>query len=181
LAGRVTPLPANPPINHRSELVSTQPDGPNPPLAEELSEEIGRHLQLTLVELIALSLTGKQLQWNTYGREFLALHRHLDDLVDEWQELEDAVAERAVALGIPADGSAAAVLELGNLRPLEPGFTETGCAVQWLCAQLWEVALRVRQRSEVLADMDSVSQDVVVDVCRKLEEQLWMMRAQLTD
>lgn len=161
--------------------MSTQPDGLNPPLADELSEEIGKHLQLALVELIALSLAGKQLHWNTYGRGFLAVHRHLDAVVAEWQELEDTVAERAVALGIPADGSAAAVLELGNLRPLEPGFIETGCAVQRLCAQLWEVALRVRQRGELLADLDSVSQDVLVDVCRKLEEQLWMVRAQLTD
>ena len=161
--------------------MSTQSDGPNSPLADELSEEIAKHLQLTLVELIALSLAGKQLHWNTYGREFLAVHRHLDEVVDEWHDLEDAVAERAVALGIPADGSAAAVLELGNLRPLEPGFIETGCAVQRLCAQLWEVALRVRQRGELLADLDGVSQDVLVDVCRKLEEQLWMMRAQLAD
>ena len=161
--------------------MSTQPDGPNSPLADELCEEIGKHLQLTLVELIALSLTGKQLHWNIYGREFLALHRHLDNVVDEWHELADAVAERAVALGIPADGSAAAVLELGNLRPLDPGFIETGCAVERLCAQLWEVALRVRQRSELLSDLDGVSQHVLVDVCRKLEEQLWTMRAQLSD
>ena len=161
--------------------MSTQPDEPNPLLADEQSEAIGKHLQLTLVELIALSLAGKQLHWNTYGRDFLAIHRHLDAVVDEWQELADAVAERTVALGIPADGSAAAVLELGNLRPLEPGFVETGCAVQRLCAQLWEVALRVRQRGELLVDLDAVSHGVVVDVCRKLEEQLWMMRAQLSD
>jgi starvation-inducible DNA-binding protein len=161
--------------------VTTQPDGTNPPLGDELSEQIGKHLQLTLVELIALSLAGKQLHWNAYGREFLTIHRHLDDVVNDWRDLEDAVAERAVALGIPADGSAAAVLELGDLRPLEPGFIETGCAVQRMCALLWEVALRVRQRGELVAELDSVSEDVLMDVGRKLEEQLWMMRAQLTD
>lgn len=161
--------------------MSTQPDGPNPPLADEVSEEIGNHLQLTLVELIALSLAGKQLHWNTYGREFLTVHRHFDDLVDQWRELEDAAAERAVALGIPADGSAGAVLELADLRPPEPRFIETEHAVQQICAQLWEAASRVRQRAEKVAELDSVSQDVLVDVARKLEEQLWMMRAQLTD
>lgn len=159
----------------------TQPDGSNPLLADELSEAIGKQLQLTLVELIALSLAGKQLHWNTYGRDFLTVHRHLDTVVNEWRELEDAVAERAVALGIPADGSAGAILELGDLRPLEPAFVETGCAVQRMCAQLWEVALRVRQRGELVAELDSVSQDVLIDVGRKLEEQLWMMRAQLSD
>ncbi len=34
-------------------------------------------MQLRLVELIALSLIGKQSHWNAYGREFLRAHRHL--------------------------------------------------------------------------------------------------------
>ena len=161
--------------------MSTSPDGLNPPLPDDVSEQIGNQLQLTLVELIALSLAGRQLHWTAYGREFLSVHRHLDDVVDEWRELEDAVAERAAAIGIAPDGSPAAVIEFADLPPVDPGFTEAGCAIERMCAQLWEVALRVRQRSELLGDLDSVSQDVLVDVGRKLEEQLWMMRAQLPD
>jgi starvation-inducible DNA-binding protein len=161
--------------------LATSPESPNPPLPDDIAEEIGRQLQLTLVELIALSLAGKQLHWNVYGREFLSAHRHLDQVVDEWRELEDAVAERAVAIGIAPDGSAAAVIELADVRPVDSGFTEVGGAIERLCSQLWEVALRVRQRSELLGALDAVSQGVLVDVGRKLEEQLWMMRAQLPD
>ena len=161
--------------------MASRSEPPNPPLPDEVAEEIGRHLQLTLVELIALSLAGKQLHWNVYGRGFLSAHRHLDQLVDEWRELEDAVAERAATVGIAPEGSAAAVLELADLRPLDPGFTEVECAFARVCAQLWEVALRVRQRSELLGALDAVSQDVLVDAGRKLEEQLWMTRAQLPD
>jgi starvation-inducible DNA-binding protein len=161
--------------------LATSPETPNPPLPDGISEEIGKQLQLTLVELIALSLAGKQLHWNAYGREFLSVHRHLDQVVDEWRELEHSVAERAAAIGIAPDGSAAAVIELADLRPVDPGFTEVGCAIERLCAQLSEVALRVRTRSERLGALDAVSQDVLVDVGRKLEEQLWMMRAQLPD
>jgi starvation-inducible DNA-binding protein len=161
--------------------LATSPESPNPPLPDDIAEEIGKQLQLTLVELIALSLAGKQLHWNVYGREFLSAHRHLDQVVDEWRDLEDAVAERAVAIGIAPDGSAAAVIELADVRPVDSGFTEVGCAIERLCAQLWEVALRVRQRSELLGAPDAVSQGVLVDVGRKLEEQLWMMRAQLPD
>jgi starvation-inducible DNA-binding protein len=161
--------------------VATSPEAPNPPLPDDIAEEIGKQLQLTLAELIALSLAGKQLHWNAYGREFLSAHRHLDQVVDEWRELEDAVAERAAAIGIAPDGSAAAVIELADVRPVDPGFTEVGSATERLCAQLWEVALRVRQRSELLGALDAVSQAVLIDVGRKLEEQLWMMRAQLPD
>jgi starvation-inducible DNA-binding protein len=161
--------------------LSSQPDKPNPPLSDDVSGEVGKHLQLTLIELIALSLTGKQLQWTSYGREFVSVHRHLHELVGEWRELEDAVAERASAMGIALDGTAAAVIELDDHRPLEPGFTEVGCAIERLCAQLWDVALRVRQREQALGALDSVSQHVLVDVQRALERQLWMLRSQLAD
>ena len=161
--------------------VATPAEWPNPPFPDDIAGEIGKQLQLTLVELIALSLTGKQLHWSAYGREFLSAHRHLDQLVDEWRELEEAVAQRAAAIGIPPDGSAAAVIELADTRPLEPGFIEVGCAIECLCTQLWDVALRVRTRSALLGALDAFSQDVLVDVGRKLEEQLWLMRAQLPD
>jgi starvation-inducible DNA-binding protein len=51
--------------------------------------------------------------------------------------LEDIVAERAAAIGIALDWSPAAVIELDDQRPLDPGFTEAGSAVERLCAQLW--------------------------------------------
>jgi starvation-inducible DNA-binding protein len=143
--------------------------------------EIGNQLQLTLVELIALALAGKQLQWTSYGREFLGAHRHLGDVVEEWRELEDVVAERAAAIGIALDGTAAAVLELDDHRPLEPGFTEVGRGIEWLYAQLWDVALRVRQRGEVLGTLDAVSQHVLIGIQRRLEDQLRMLRSQLAD
>jgi starvation-inducible DNA-binding protein len=54
--------------------LATSPDRPNPPLPDDVSEEIGQQLQLTLVELIALSLAGKQLHWNAYGRALLSAH-----------------------------------------------------------------------------------------------------------
>jgi starvation-inducible DNA-binding protein len=153
----------------------------NSPLPDDVSEQIGKQLQLTLVELIALSLTGKQLHWTIYGREFLDAHRYLDDVVGQWRDLEDAVAERAAALGIALDGSASAVIELADLRPVDPGFTEISCAIEHLCSKLWEVAVRVRQRAEQLGALDIVSQDVLVHVGQTIEEQLWMMRAQLPD
>lgn len=161
--------------------MSTSPGTPNSPFSDEVSDEIGSQLQLTLVELIALSLAGKQLHWNVYGREFLSLHRHLDQLVDDWRDLQDLVAERAAALGIAPDGSPGAVIELGDLPPLDPGFTEVSWAVERLCAQTSEVAGRVRQRSVRLDALDAASRDVLVDVVRKMEEQVWLMRAQLTD
>ena len=161
--------------------MSGQPETPNPPLPDDVCGEIGKQLQLTLVELIALSLVGKQLQWTAYGGDFVSVHGHLGRLVGEWRELEDVVAQRAAAIGIALDGTAAAVIELDDHRPLEPGFIEVGRAIERLYSQLWDVALRVRRRGELLGALDAASQHVLVGVQCKLEGQLWMLRSQLAD
>ena len=161
--------------------MSSQPDRQNPPLPDEVCGEIGKQLQLTLVELIALALAGKQLQWTCYGREFVGVHGCLGEIVDEWRELEDVVAGRAAAIGIALDGTAAAVLELDDHRPLEPGFVEVGAAIERLCSQLWDVALRVRHRGQRIGGLDAVSHQVRVGVQGRLEAQHWMLRSQLAE
>jgi starvation-inducible DNA-binding protein len=116
-----------------------------------------------------------------YGPAFVSVHHHLDHLVAEWRELADVVAQRAAAIGLALDGTAAAVIELDDHRPLEPGFTEIGCAIERLYSQLWDVARRVRQRGELLGAVDTVSQHVLIGIRCKLEGQLWMLRSQLAD
>jgi hypothetical protein len=61
-----------------------------PALDDRRRRETGNELQPTLVELVDLSLIGKQLHWNIHGRPFKPLHEHLDELVDSWRELSDA-------------------------------------------------------------------------------------------
>ncbi|TML06820.1 MAG: DNA starvation/stationary phase protection protein [Actinobacteria bacterium] len=136
-----------------------------PALAEHERKEVGHLLQLTLVELIALSLIGKQLHWNIVGPGFRELHLHLDELTDEWRELSDVVAERAVALGYSPDGRAPAIVEQSELRPVDAGPTQ--------------VPKAIRERIERLGDLDLTSQDVLIEVTRTLEKQLWMLRSSL--
>lgn len=51
-----------------------------------MREEVGRQLQATLVELIDLSLLGKQLHWTVVGPLFRPLHLQLDELIDSWRD-----------------------------------------------------------------------------------------------
>src|SRR5437588_1063791 len=89
-----------------------------PALGHHEREEAGHQLQATLVELIDLSLIGKQLHWNVTGPLFRPLHLHLDELVDSWRTLSDTVAERAVALGFIPDGQTRVVAESSELAPV---------------------------------------------------------------
>jgi starvation-inducible DNA-binding protein len=150
-----------------------------PPLGGHERHEIGRELQATLVELIDLSLIGKQLHWNIVGPRFRSLHLHLDELVDSWHELSDTVAERAVAIGYSPDGQAAAVAGSAGLKPVHGGLINDDEVVRVLTQRVEEIGARVRDRMDRLGELDAASQDVLTEVVRELEKQLWMIRAQL--
>jgi starvation-inducible DNA-binding protein len=142
-------------------------------------EEAGRELQATLVELVDLSLLGKQLHWNIFGRPFKPLHEQLDDLVDSWRDLSDTVAERAVALGVAPDGQASTVAAARSTAAVESGPLDTDTALRELVARLAGIADRIRTRMDRLGEIDLASQDVLVEVVRELEKQLWMLRVSL--
>jgi len=150
-----------------------------PPIGAHEREEVGRELQATLIELVDLSLVGKQLHWSIVGPLFQPLHEHLDGLVDSWRELADTVAERAVAVGFFPDGQAAAVAAAGELAGVERGALEDAAVVRELARRLADTSERVRGRMDRLGELDAASQDVLIEVVRELEKQLWMVRAQL--
>ncbi len=89
------------------------------------------------------------------------------------------MAERAVAIGVSPDGRAPAVVEQSELQPVEPGPTTIAAAVSQLTRRVAEVDERVRARAERLAEIDLASQDVLIEVIRTLEKQLWMIRSQV--
>ena len=131
------------------------------------------------MELVDLSLIGKQLHWNIFGRLFKPLHEHLDELVDSWRYLADTVAERAVALGVAPDGQAATVSAGSGISAVESGSLDTDTALRELVTRLADVDERIRSRMDRLGEIDLASQDVLIEVVRDLEKQLWMLRGSL--
>jgi starvation-inducible DNA-binding protein len=140
---------------------------------------LGHELEATLRDLVSLSLIGKQLHWAVVGQEFTSLHLQIDELVDSWHDLADVVAERAVALGYVPDGQAQAVAARSEIGPVAATSIEDHTVVRELTDRIAKVSELARERMDRLGEIDLASQDVVIDVVRKLEEQQWMLRAQL--
>jgi starvation-inducible DNA-binding protein len=152
-----------------------------PPLGAHARDEVGRELESALIELVDLSLIGKQLHWTVVGPLFRPLHLHLDELVDSWRELGDTVAERAVAIGFIPDGQSAAVASASGLAPVERTALEDHVVVREITHRLADISERMRGRMDRLGELDAASQDVLIEVVRALEEQQWMLRAQFGD
>ena len=142
---------------------------------------VGAELQVVLQDLIDLSLIGKQLHWAVVGHAFRPVHEQLDELVASWRELSDVVAERAVALGSVPDGQARAVAAGSPLSPVAADAIESRAVVRAITDRIAQVSETARERMDRIAEIDAVSQDVLIDVVRALERQQWMLRAQLSD
>jgi len=167
------------PPTKEDAMSSIAPSAHLPSLGTHQRDEVGRELQALLLELVDLSLIGKQLHWTVVGPLFRPLHLHLDELVDSWRELSDTVAERAVALGFIPDGQAQAVATGSEVAPVPREALEDQVVVRELTRRIAEVSERARNRMDRLGELDAASQDVVIDVVRALEAQQWMLRAQL--
>jgi starvation-inducible DNA-binding protein len=153
----------------------------HPTLRHAERRAIGEELQAALVTLTDLSLAGKQAHWNLVGRSFRPLHLFLDELVDGWRAASDEVAERAVALGYAPDGRAGTVAERSILEPLPEGQLLDADVIAAFAARLTTAIGDIRERMDRLEDVDTVTADLLHGVVRGLEENLWMIRAQLPE
>jgi starvation-inducible DNA-binding protein len=143
------------------------------------SGSVAADLQATLVELVDLSLQGKQAHWNVTGPNFRSVHLELDEIVDSARLASDRVAERIVTIGHLPDGRAGAIAATAPFAPFPAGVVSTTQVVEIVGARIDELAARLRERIGRLGEIDPVSQGILVDVDEELEKQAWMLRAQL--
>ena len=137
-------------------------------------------LQAVLVDLIDLSLQGKQAHWNVVGLRFRTLHLEFDELVDDARKWSDEVAERLRALGVAADGRASVITGRSGLESLPEGVLSDSEVLRCVANQVAIVAGRGRLAIEHLNGVDKVSEDILLEIVQGLEKRLWMLRSQLS-
>jgi starvation-inducible DNA-binding protein len=150
----------------------------HPTLRHTDRDAIALELQTVLATLIDLSLIGKHAHWNVVGPNFHSLHVQLDEMVDAWRDAADDVGERAAALGHSPDGRTATVTDRTQLRPLAEGPLVDGDLVKSLTAIIGDTVGLMREVTEGVDDVDTVTGDLLRGITATLERQLWMLRAQ---
>jgi starvation-inducible DNA-binding protein len=148
------------------------------PLSDDDRKVTGTVLQESLVDLIDLHLLAKQAHWNLTGRNFRSIHLQLDEVVAFARKYADEVAERAAAIGVNPDGRARMVADHSKLHQLESGWLPDDKVVAAVTDMLGEMSKRFRDRIETTDDTDLVSQDLLIDVAKKIDEQHWMFAVQ---
>lgn len=147
-------------------------------LAPDAAAVVAAAMQPTLVELIDLALTGKQLHWAVVGKRFKPVHEHLDELIDEHREYSDMVAEYMSTVGIVPDGRAVRVASDATMDPVDAIFLDDAAVIELMTDRIRTVVTNIRGRMPAVAQVDVAAEDLLIEVTRVLDKQLWMTSAQ---
>ncbi|MFS8100938.1 DNA starvation/stationary phase protection protein [Lentzea alba] len=148
------------------------------PLSDSDRDAVGSVLQATLVDLVDLSLIGKQAHWNVIGKNFRSVHLQLDELVVLARNAADQVAERAAALGITPNGTAKTIAASSGVPEIASGWLKEEQVVSSITETLASLISRMRSRIDETDKPDLVTQDLLIGITQELEQAHWMWQAQ---
>ncbi|MEJ2852768.1 MULTISPECIES: Dps family protein [unclassified Saccharothrix] len=148
------------------------------PLTEADKKSVGAVLQATLVDLVDLSLVAKQAHWNVVGKNFRSVHLQLDELVTTARTYVDEVAERAAALGVSPNGKAKTVAAGSGVPEFPDNWLKEEQVVSAVVGALAKLIERLRARIDETDKSDLVTQDLLIEITKQLEQAHWMWQAQ---
>ncbi|MGV9797419.1 Dps family protein [Mycobacterium sp. NPDC003449] len=146
--------------------------------AFQATPELSGNLQRVLVDLIELSLQGKQAHWNVVGTNFRDLHLQLDELVDLAREGGDTIAERMRALDAVPDGRSDTVAAATTL-PEFPGYERsTGEVVDLITVRINAAVDTMRRVHDAVDAEDPSTADVLHQLIDGLEKLAWLIKSE---
>ncbi|MFS0893188.1 Dps family protein [Microbacterium sp. 179-I 3D3 NHS] len=145
------------------------------------SPTLAANLQKVLVDLLELSLQGKQAHWNVVGRNFRDTHRQLDEIIDEARAFSDTVAERMRALHAVPDGRSATIAQTTSLPNFPAGEVSTSETIDLVTERLDDVVATMRDVHDEVDEEDPTSADILHAIIERLEQFAWMVSAENRD
>ncbi|MPZ53416.1 MAG: DNA starvation/stationary phase protection protein [Acidimicrobiia bacterium] len=138
-------------------------------------------LDQRMVSLIDLSLTLKHVHWNVVGPHFNGVHEMLDTQHAAVQGMVDVLAERIATLGGSPTGTPAHVVETRTWDDYSIGRNNTDAHLRALDLVYEGVVRDHRSAQGTIADLDAVTEDIIIGQLTELELFHWFVRAHLED
>ena len=146
----------------------------------EVRQKVIGLLNERLADAVDLMTQVKQAHWNVKGLQFQALHALFDDIHADVDGYVDMIAERAVALGGEAKGSARHAAGGSTLAAYPEGLVQGRDHCDALSTALATFGKNVRaaiRTSDEWGDADTA--DLFTEISRGVDKRLWMVEAHL--
>jgi len=136
-------------------------------------------LRMRLHALNDLSLTLKHVHWNVVGPHFIAVHEMLDPQVDRVREMADDAAERISALGGVPEGTPGVLVAERTWDDYGVGRADAIAHLGALDLVYTGVIEGHRAAMTEVGKSDAVTEDLLIEQLRSLEQFQWFVRAHL--
>jgi starvation-inducible DNA-binding protein len=143
-------------------------------------EQMGRVLNARLADLLDLERQAKQAHWNVRGPRFQMLHELFDDVAELAVKWADDVAERALQLGVIAEGTSQAVVARSQLAPAPLRADHADAWIGLVADALATCANAIRKDIDA-ADKakDAITADLFTRITGEADKQLWFVESHL--
>ncbi|MFB8070029.1 MULTISPECIES: ferritin-like domain-containing protein [Streptomyces] len=136
-------------------------------------------LTLRLHALNDLALTLKHIHWNVVGPHFIAVHEMLDPQTAAVRDMADAAAERISALGGEPNGTPGALVKERTWDDYSVGRADAIAHLGALDLVYTGIIEDHRAAVEKAGELDPVTEDLLIEHLRGLEQFQWFVRAHL--
>lgn len=160
-------------------MASDSPHYSIPGMSQQDGATVGAILQDRLNALNDLALTLKHVHWNVVGPHFIAVHQMLDPQIDAVREMADEAAERMATMGVAPQGTPGAIVEQRSWNDYSLGRATTQEHLGALDLVYSGVIGDHRSGQQRVADLDPVTEDLLIGHLRQLELFHWFVRAHL--
>lgn len=150
-----------------------------PGLAIKDGHDVADLLQARLHALNDLALTLKHVHWNVIGPHFIGVHEMIDPQVVEVRDMIDAVAERIATLGGAPVGTPGSIVSDRTWEEYTIGRATTTTHLKALDNVYDGVIEDHRKAQAAVADIDPVTEDLLIGHLQQLELFQWFIRAHL--
>lgn len=148
-------------------------------LEEAEAQKVIDVVQPRLTSLIDLQLTLKHIHWNVTGPNFVAVHEMLDPQTETVRAATDALAERIATLGGTPVGTPGHVVETRTWDEYTLGTADTEEHLRALDAVYDGIVGDHRDAVAAVADIDPVTEGLLLEQLEALEMAQWFVRAHL--
>ncbi|WNI27672.1 DNA starvation/stationary phase protection protein [Streptomyces sp. ITFR-6] len=150
-----------------------------PGLSAKEGKQVIALLHMRLHALNDLALTLKHIHWNVVGPHFIAVHEMLDPQTVAVRGMADATAERISALGGEPQGTPGVLVAERDWNDYGLGRADALAHLGALDLVYTGVITDHRSAASEAGSLDPVTEDLLIEHLRSLEQFHWFVRAHL--
>jgi starvation-inducible DNA-binding protein len=152
-----------------------------PSMSLDAGVDVAERLQERLVSLIDLGLTLKHIHWNVVGPNFIGVHEMLDPQYAGVQAMVDDLAERIATLGATPSGLPGRIVAQRTWDDYGLDRADSIAHLGALDLVYQNVIGSHRHQIEAVADLDPITQDLLIGQSAVLERYHWFVRSHLAN